>query len=170
MFFKCFRNDFFEYDVENDAIFDIQYCVESDKKKYQFVYWKKFFLYWKNRIFLIFSMIWTFFFKYWYWILFASLRRINDLIDWNWNSNVEFKLIAKNSFLNELNSIEFAIWIWLICLQNAKKMFWFVYISIFFLNFFFVFSSKYDFFFYNQNFDICRTTFVLKKTLKWYFW
>ena len=101
-----------------------------------------------------------------------DLRRINDLIDWNRNSNVELKLIAKILNLNELNSIEFATkktldWlkfkskcrieyrrktfkfkvfeIWLINWQNAKKIFLFVCYLNSFQIFSSFFSSKYDF-------------------------
>ena len=34
-----------------------------------------------------------------------TLRQVNDLIDWNWDSNVELKLIAKILNLNDLNSL-----------------------------------------------------------------
>ena len=55
-----------------------------------------------------------------------SLRRVSSLIDWNWDSNVELRLIAKISALNELSSTESAtkqIFDWLINSQNAKTVF-----------------------------------------------
>ena len=58
--------------------------------------------------------------------MFELLRRVNDLIDWNWDSNVELRLIAKISVLNELSLVESATRIWLISSQSAEKIFLFV--------------------------------------------
>ena len=87
-------------------------------------------------------------FEQWYWALFASLRRVNDLIDWNWNSNVEFRLIAKIFILNELNSTEFATkQIFDLTDQLAeheKDIFICMWLKLF-LNYLFALSSKYNF-------------------------
>ena len=134
---KCFRNDVSEYDAEIDAMLNVQYCVESNKKKFRFVWWKIFFYAEKNLFSWCFRCLKMIFFEQWFWILLCikDLRQINDLIDWNWDSNVEFKLIAKISAFNELNLIEFAtkqILNWLINSQNAKTIFLFICDSSFF--------------------------------------
>ena len=92
--------------------------------------------------------------------LFVSLREVNDLIDWNENSSVEFKSIAKISVLNELNSIESAIKIWLINSQSAEKIFLFLCCLNFFLNCFFRFCQVE--FFCDRSHNIWNNVYSLK--------
>ena len=103
-------------------------------------------------------------FEQWYWVLLASLRRINDLIDWNWNSNVEFKLIAKIFVLNELSSAESATkQIFDLIDQFAKHeedIFICMWLKLF-LNYFSVFSSKYNFSAISKSW--CWTVFIFWK-------
>ena len=99
----------------------------------------------------------------WVMILLASLRRINDLINWNWNSNIEFKLIAKIFVLNELNFLLNLRRNRLLIDQliERKKNIFVCMQFKFFLNCFSAFSSKYCF----LNNRIFRVMFIF-----WKYW
>ena len=69
--------------------------------------------------------------KIWNSACIKDLRRVNRLIDWNWDSNVKFRLIAKISVLNELNSLlnlrRNRSWIdWSI--RRAQKKYFYLYV------------------------------------------
>ena len=85
------------------------------------------------------------------------------MINWNEDSSVEFKSIAKISILNELNSVESTIKIWLINSQNAKrKENIFICMQFkFFLNYLSALSSKY----YFLNYRIFRVVSIF-----WAYW
>ena len=97
-----------------------------------------------------------------------NLRRVKSLIDWNWDSSVEFKLIAKIFVLNELNSLlnlrrsRFLI-------DQLTELREDIFICMwlkFFSDFLSFLSSKYDFLAVSRR----SRRIYFSRALKWCFW
>ena len=93
-----------------------------------------------------------------------NLRRVSDLIDWNWNSSIEFRLIAKIFILNELSSVDFATkqtlnnW----SIRKTRKRYFCLYVTQVLSELSFCSSCQCKMFWFSRS--VCSS-----KRLKWFF-